>query len=240
LFYSDTTLASKSPVLKLPPAKPSGIRRGILGGTFNPVHWGHVQIAIAAMEMAHLEQVIWIPASAPPHRQPETLVPFVHRVTMLEMAIAPYPWFTVSTVEQQQVGKSYACYTLRSLQKIYPDSHWFWIVGLDTFQTLPRWHSRQAIVAACDWLIFPRRIVSGGMKNGLDCSTPDQIRDQIAHLASQIATEETPVRWQLLPVETLPISSRHIRQCRRDRQSIRALVPAPVENYISVHQLYVG
>ena len=133
-------------------------RRAILGGTFNPPHLGHLAVAAVALERAGLQQVIWVPAGQPHHRTIDRLTKLPHRLEMLRLAIAPYPAFSLSTVECDRASPSYAVHTLLKLQRQYPASHWYWIIGLDAFQTLPRWYRRLELIPQCTWLVAPRPI----------------------------------------------------------------------------------
>ncbi len=133
-------------------------RRAILGGTFNPPHLGHLAVAAVALDQAALHQVIWVPAGQPPHRTIDPLTKLPHRLEMLRLAIAPYPAFSLSTVDCDRASPSYAVHTLLKLQRQYPASHWYWIIGLDAFQTLPRWYRRLELIPQCTWLVAPRPI----------------------------------------------------------------------------------
>lgn len=133
-------------------------RRAILGGTFNPPHVGHLAIASAALEQAALQQVIWVPAAQPPHRTRDSLPERHHRVEMIRRAIAPYSTFSLTTVEGDRLSPSYAIDTLIELQRQYPVSQWYWIIGLDAFQTLPRWYRRLELIPRCTWLVAPRAV----------------------------------------------------------------------------------
>lgn len=133
-------------------------RRAILGGTFNPPHLGHLAVAAAALDQAALHQVIWVPAGQPPHRTIDCLTKLPQRLEMIRLAIASYPAFSLSTVDCDRASPSYAVHTLLELQRQYPASHWYWIIGLDAFQTLPRWYRRLELIPQCIWLVAPRPI----------------------------------------------------------------------------------
>jgi nicotinate-nucleotide adenylyltransferase len=101
---------------------------GILGGTFDPVHWGHLVIAETALSQVELDQVIWVPSPCPLHKQ---AVIFKHRLEMVQRAIADHPAFIVSIAGFNHSKPSFAIETLIELQAVYPNTHWYWIVGLD-------------------------------------------------------------------------------------------------------------
>jgi nicotinate-nucleotide adenylyltransferase len=198
----------------------------IFGGTFDPIHWGHLLIAETALHQVALDQVVWMPSLNPPHKQPAD---FDHRVEMLQRAVGDHPAFSVSLVELNRSGKSYAINSLIDLSAFYPNTHWYWIVGLDTFQTLPRWYRGQELAQMCDWLIAPRLL--GGetiAQSELICKQVEQ----------QLRNQSATIQWQFLNIPLVGVSSSLIRQFVRERQSIRYLVPESVRSYITDHRLY--
>lgn len=210
-------------------------RVAILGGTFDPVHWGHLLIAETALSQVALEQVIWVPARCPPHK---LAAKFEHRLEMVQRAIADHPAFVISPLAANR-GTSYAFQTLRDLKALYPNTHLYWIIGLDAFQTLPRWYRRQELSLWCDWLVVPRLISAAP---GIDepahsSATSDSICKQVAQ---QLTVQGITIHWQLLQMPEVGVSSSLIRQYCRDRCSIRYLVPEAVRQYIINHNLYTG
>ncbi|KAF3888768.1 MULTISPECIES: nicotinate (nicotinamide) nucleotide adenylyltransferase [Nostocales] len=198
----------------------------IFGGTFDPVHWGHLILAEAALHQVPLEQVIWVPSFNPPYKQAAT---FEHRVKMVQHAIAENPKFSVSLVEQGHSGSSFAIDTLINLSADCPDTRWYWIIGLDAFQTLPRWYRGQELARLCEWLIAPR-LLSG------ETITQSEI---ICKQVVQKLTKQTfNIHWQLLNIPFLGLSSSLIRNMYNDGRSIRYLVPETVRAYIANHNLY--
>lgn len=198
----------------------------IFGGTFDPIHWGHLLIAETALHQVPVEQIIWVPSLNPPHKQAAA---FEHRLEMLKLATKDNPAFTISLVEVNRPGISYAINTLIDLSAAYPNTHWYWIVGLDAFQTLPRWYCRHELAQMCDWLIAPRLL--GGetiAQSELICKQVEQ----------QLINQSISIRWQLLHIPLVGVSSSLIRQLIRVRQSIRYLVAESVRLYIAAHNLY--
>lgn len=198
----------------------------IFGGTFDPIHWGHLLIAKTALHQVPLEQIIWVPSLNPPHKQAAL---FEHRVAMMQLAIRDHPAFTVSLIEVKRSGISYAINTLIDLSALHPNTHWYWIIGLDAFQTLPRWYRGHELAQMCDWLIAPR--LPGGetiAQSKLICKQVEQ----------KFREQSFTINWQLLHIPLVEVSSSLIRKLSHERQSIRYLVPEPVEHYIATHQLY--
>lgn len=217
----------------------------ILGGTFNPVHWGHLQMAAAAVEQMQLAQVLWVPTQKPPHKSDADLLDFQHRLEMVNRAIAPYPDFKVITLKQPTSGPSYAIDTWFALEARYPHSQWFWILGLDAFQSLPRWYQRRELAKRCCWLVAPRcypadldgtAIAPQNSQEGTGADRwPNGVYQQVVE---QLERQGISIRWQKLNMPEIKISSSLVRQYRRDRRSIHNLVPKPVQVYIEQNQLY--
>ncbi|NEU72701.1 nicotinate (nicotinamide) nucleotide adenylyltransferase [Hassallia byssoidea VB512170] len=197
----------------------------IFGGTFDPVHWGHLILAETALHQVPLEYVIWVPSLNPPHKQATS---FEHRVEMLQLAIEDNPSFTISLVEMNRSGTSYAIDTLLELSTFYPNTHWYWILGLDAFLTLPRWYRGRELVQMCDLLVAPRLV------GGENIAQSELICKQVQQLQKQSYT----ISWQLLHIPLVGLSSTIIRQMCGDRQSIRYLVPESVRLYITAQNLY--
>ena len=129
----------------------------IFGGTFDPIHWGHLLIAETAFDQFQLDRVLWVPTFRPPYKA-HPLLAFEQRLEMVQRAIADHPAFTVSAIDGQQTGASYAIETFTALQALEPHAQWYWIVGNDAFQSLPKWYASRALIAQCIWLVAPRAL----------------------------------------------------------------------------------
>ncbi len=207
----------------------------IFGGTFDPVHWGHLILAETALNQIPLEHVIWVPSLNPPHKQATS---FEHRVEMLQLATRDNPFFTISLVDVNRSGTSYAINTLLELSAFYPNTRWYWILGLDAILTLPRWYRLRELVQMCDWLVAPRLV------GGENIAQSELICKQVEQ---QLQKQLCSISWQLLHIPLVGLSSTLIRQmcsdgsanAKGDRQSIRYLVPEPVRAYIAAQNLYL-
>ncbi|AFZ55869.1 nicotinate (nicotinamide) nucleotide adenylyltransferase [Anabaena cylindrica FACHB-243] len=219
-------------------------RLAIFGGTFDPIHRGHLLVAEIALAQLHLEQVIWVPSKNPPHKQAAL---FEHRVAMLQLATANNPAFTVSLIERERSGTSYAINTLIDLSTCYPNTNWYWIIGLDAFQTLPRWYLGHELAQMCDWLIAPRLL--GGETIAQSESICKQVEQELKEQAEKSVltrhlgrAERSPqahiIHWQLLHTPLVRVSSSIIREFCRVSHSIHGLVPESVSYYITNHNLY--
>ena len=217
-------------------------RIAILGGTFDPVHWGHLMIAATALSQLELERVIWVPVRRPPHKHGRR---YEHRRLMVEIAIAQNSAFVLDPRKTNHTEPDYAIDTLADLQDAYPNRQWFWIVGLDAFQTLPRWYCRERLVPACDWLVAPRPLAMTSPHAVVSTSTshPQEIKPQASWLCQQVAeqlsAQDILIRWQMLHMPPMSISSSLIRQSCSQGHSLRDCVPEGVRAYITTHNLYV-
>lgn len=214
----------------------------ILGGTFDPIHWGHLVIAETALQQADLDLVIWVPTRLAPHKSPQLGSTFEHRLQMVQRAIADHPAFVVAPVEADRMGPSYAIATLKDLQKLHPTAQWYWIIGLDAFQTLPRWYCRLELATTCHWLIAPR---TQALTEAHSTEIPDcelgwtkAMIEGYQKVMELMAQNSMTLRGQRLQMPALSVSSSLIRQYCCAHHSIRYLVPEPVRNYIAAHHLY--
>ena len=191
----------------------------IFGGTFNPVHWGHLLIAEMAMSQFNLEQVFWVPTHRPPHKR-QILTEFKHRLAMVRQAIADNPIFTASDVDAHRSGHSYAIETFQDLKALHPDCQWHWIIGQDAFQSLPKWRGIEILAVGCTWLVAPRNLGDSTSRSAV-----------LSHPSEQF-------RSHLLEMPAVEISSSLIRQRCQQGRSIRYLVPDSVRHYIQTHRLF--
>lgn len=214
----------------------------VFGGTFDPVHLGHLLIAQAALTLVDLERVIWVPTRYPAHKSSRSLGEFKHRLEMVRQAIADNPAFVLAPVETHYPGASYAIQTFTELQKSYSGIQWYWIVGTDTFQTLPKWHRGEILAGCVEWLVAPRlrrdRAAEAASEAGWGDGIDVQTRQLCQQVASQMERISVSVRWQVLPSPLVVISSSLIRRLCHEGRSIRYLVPESVRLYIEAENLY--
>lgn len=230
----------------------------IFGGTFDPVHRGHLLVAQTAASQFNLDQVIWVPDRAPPHKWRSDLASFERRRSMLALAIAHRPNFLLAPPEANPSGSSFAIDTLLYLQKMYAGARWYWIIGSDAFRTLPKWHRSAEIGRLCHWLVGPRPSQGDAQTGesgdiGAASEWGDSLRDvsidagdrmQVetnavcCKVAEQMALLNVEICWEVLSMRAIEISSSHIRRCSAQNRDLRDLVPEVVGSYIAAHQLY--
>lgn len=204
-------------------------RIGIFGGTFDPIHNGHLAIAEAALRLMNLNQVMWVPVSRPAHKNAITTANFEQRSCMVEKAIVDYPEFVLVVPKS---ASYYAIDTLTQLQQTYPNKNWYWIIGIDSFLTLPKWYQHQRLCEAVEWIVAPRNSTNFTIS---EMETTKQLCSQIAN---QVATQAKPVRWKILNSPLIDISSTIIRRRCFLGQHIDHLVPETVKTYIESQKLY--
>lgn len=192
----------------------------IMGGTFNPIHHGHLIMADRALDQFHLDQVLWIPAGDPPHKVIAPGASSADRLEMVRRAIADHPQFVCSDREIRRQGRSYTVKTLEELVAEEPETRWHWMIGVDALADLPSWFEVDRVVQLCDWIVAPR-------------VGPQEAAQVIAEVSQQL-----PIHAQILAAPIIEISSTLIRQQVWQGGSIRYLVPPAVETYIWDHQLY--
>lgn len=195
-------------------------RLGLLGGTFDPIHIGHLVLAEAAAEELRLDLVLFVPAGNPPHKQGRAITAASHRLRMVELAVAGNPRFAVSTVDLSRSGPSYTADTLALIQGQYPNSRLFFITGADALLEMPTWHKPEEILSRCE--------VAGASRPGFDLKC----------LETSALYHQYSSRIHLFSAPLLDISSTNLRQRVACGMSIRYLVPDGVYEYIHRHGLY--
>jgi nicotinate-nucleotide adenylyltransferase len=202
----------------------SGSRIGILGGTFNPIHMGHLILAQGAMETFELGTVLFVPCANPPHKRDRALVAAEHRVAMLQGAIESDPRFELCDIEIRRGGVSYAIDTVAELYKLYRGAELYFIIGADTLPELHLWKDIYSLLPLCRFISFAR--------HGFE---PAMLSPDALHLDPPWPRK---LLRNLVPARRIDISSSDIRHRIAEGLSARYLVPESVEMYISEHGLY--
>jgi nicotinate-nucleotide adenylyltransferase len=199
-------------------------RIGIFGGTFDPVHLGHLIMAEQCREAGELNEVWFIPAARPPHKQDRSLTSFAQRVEMLALAIAGMPAFRVNELEKDRAGPSYTADTLAELHRLHPQTDFALLLGSDCLPDLPEWHQPERILELAELLIYARP------------SWPALLAESLRE--SLRLSENTAFRMRWVPGPSVDIASRDLRQRAAEGRSLRFLMPRAVECYIEEKKLY--
>ncbi len=221
---SDSDFTGTIDIRSATPEMPRNI--GVLGGSFNPVHVGHLMMAQGAVDALNLEKVLFIPARQPPHKDPVMLAGANHRLQMLRLAVEGNERFEVSEIELQREGPSYTVDTLRQLREEYgEEAGLYFIIGADSIQELPLWRDVAMLVQLCR--IVP--VARPGERSG----------DEIQYLAQAVGEQRArELLARLLRIPLVDISSSDIRRRIAAGLSIRYLVPESVRGYIEENRLY--
>ena len=197
---------------------------GVLGGTFDPIHRGHMVVAEETRARLNLAEVLFVPAAQPWLKAGSPILAAEHRVQMVRLAIADEPCFKLSTVEIDRAGPSYTVDTMAELQaKFGAGAELFFILGWDNLVQLHRWKELSRLITMCRLVAVPRPGYLLPDLNSLEAAVPGLLR-----------------RLIVLDKPAVDISATEIRKRVAQGLSIHHLVPEPVDEYIKKHKLYLG
>lgn len=200
-------------------------RVGILGGTFDPIHAGHLIAAECVRESAGLDEVVFVPAGDPPHKESSRVTPARHRYVMTLLAVLAHPGFSVSRIEMDRAGKSFTVDTVEAMRREVGDGvDLYFILGSDSMADVPNWHQPERLLGLCHFLVAGRP--------GWDRSVVER------SLGSLYETHRE--RIHMVDIPAIELSSSEIRARVREGRSIRYMVPEMVERYIRERGLYRG
>lgn len=210
---------------------------GILGGTFNPIHFGHLRMAQELAEQLSLHEVRFIPSANPPHK-PTPQVSAEHRAAMVQLAIADNPLFKLDNRELLRTGASYTIDTLQSLRdELGAQASMTLFMGNDAFTKLNTWHRWQDLLSLCHIGLVARPSVPNQTKTGLPKVLESYLQQHYTELADDLAAH--PCGFiHMQAITALDISSTAIREALQNKHSARYLSPDTVLSYIKEHQLY--
>ncbi len=216
------------------------IRLGLFGGTYNPIHQGHVQAAENVRDRFQLDQVWFIPSHIPPHKSTEEVASPEHRMNMVRLAVTGLPGLIPSSIEIEDEGTSYSILTLGKIKKQFPKADLYFILGVDAFLEIDTWRAYEQVMEQCQFIVISRpgydlekarEVLEGAYSKRMHEVKERDDLTQEKGLASQI---------YLMPIQALDISSSQIREKLKAGGPVSGLVPLPVEEYIKEHNLYQG
>lgn len=195
---------------------------GIMGGTFNPIHTGHLLLAQAALEEAKLDRICFMPSGISYLKQDNTVLDAAHRLQMTQLAVSGNPDFTVSDMEIKREGNTYTCDTLKQLKEEQPQNSFYFIVGADSLFYMENWYHPKEIFASCTIL--------AAVRDDFGLSDLEEKANQLKR--------EFDADISLLHLPRIDISSTDIRERIKSGKSIRYMVPDAVCDYILQNHLY--
>jgi nicotinate-nucleotide adenylyltransferase len=195
-------------------------RVGILGGTFDPPHIGHLILGEYTVEALDLDLLLFVPAADPPHKQDRSKTPVHDRLAMLECALAGNQHFTLSRIDIDRPGPHYSVDMVKIVQAQHPSAELYFVMGGDSLRDLPKWHNPAEFITLCKLAV---------MRRPFDDASPDMHESVLPGLAQRVVVIDAPV---------LEISSSEIVRRLQTGLSVRYLVPDAVLTYIAQHHVY--
>jgi len=194
-----------------------------MGGTFNPIHLGHLLIAEEARVAFELDKVLFIPNASPPHKDVTDTVDSEHRINMVKLALENNPYFRICTIESFGNGAEYTANTLKNLRKLFPDYELYFITGADALIDMNKWKSPEEIFSQCKVITTMR---------------PGKNTDELDLAAANLKTAYN-ASISIMKMPAVDISSTQIRNRAKNGESIKYLVPDSVREYILEEKLYM-
>lgn len=195
---------------------------GIIGGTFDPIHYGHLIAAEWAKDEYNLNKIIFMPAAEPPHKNIDEVLDKNYRYNMVKVAIGDNPDFEISDYEMKKSGKSYTFATLKYFKTIYPHSQLYFIIGLDSLLNIDTWKNVEELFNLATFLVATRAGYNLEKNHPIYSKLPKYAWDKIS----------------FYKIPEIGISSSNIRQRVREEKSIKYLIPDVVEKYILENNIY--
>jgi nicotinate-nucleotide adenylyltransferase len=200
------------------------MRIGLFGGSFDPVHLGHLLLAECCREQGMLDEVWFLPAAVPPHKQQRQSAPAEDRLAMLQLAIGGHEAFRICRLEIERGGVNYTVDTLETLAQEHPEHEWFFLMGGDSLADLPQWRNPARICELATPLVAQRP------------GSPPINFGRLQGIVSQARLEQ--IRQHVVELPQIGISSSSLRRRVAEGRSIRYRTPRAVEKYIETHGLY--
>ena len=201
------------------------MRIGIFGGTFDPVHMGHLILAEQCRDQAKLDEVWFLPSYIPPHKAGAGVTRFEQRCDMLDLAVAGHPAFRIDRIEKELPEPSFTARTLAELHARHPGNEFFLLMGSDCLPDLPSWYEPRQVIELAGLVVVPR---------------PGVMLWTAERLAKALGVDVSAVRLRFVACPMIEIASRELRRAVADGMSIRYMVPRAVEEYVRERKLYTA
>ena len=201
------------------------MRIGIFGGTFDPVHMGHLILAEQCRDQAKLDEVWFLPSYIPPHKAGAGVTRFEQRCDMLDLAVAGHPAFRIDRIEKELPEPSFTARTLAELHARHPGNEFFLLMGSDCLPDLPGWYEPRQVIELAGLVVVPR---------------PGVMLWTAERLAKALGVDVSAVRLRFVACPMIEIASRELRRAVADGMSVRYMVPRAVEEYVRERKLYTA
>jgi len=209
---------------------------GILGGTFNPVHLGHLKVAETVIKEFSLDKILFIPSYIPPHKKNSHIAPPQHRFNMVKLALEEYSDFIPSRVEIDAEEKSYSIITLNKIKKANPGARIFFILGIDAFLEIDTWKDTKDLLENYSFIVISRPGFDlKDAKNILGGKYKNKMTEVKTHFEKEDMNNNDLF---LLNMDSFDIASSDIRKRIKEGKTIQGMVPEKVKKYIKENKLY--
>ncbi|MGQ9471201.1 MAG: nicotinate-nucleotide adenylyltransferase [Candidatus Aminicenantales bacterium] len=219
--------------------KRGSIRRlGLFGGTFNPIHNGHLKVASEVSGFFSLDRVLFIPSRLPPHKPAWEVVSGEDRLRMVELAIKGYPQFEASSIEVERPGPSYSILTIKKIKQEYLVAEIFFLLGIDAFLEIKTWKDYDQVLRSCSFIVVSR---PGFTLNQATAILGDEWKDRVIEVKKTSSIHQPSkagILIFLFPMASLDISSSEIRRRLHEQEPVSGMLPEAVEKYIHQNKLY--
>jgi nicotinate-nucleotide adenylyltransferase len=206
---------------------------GIFGGTFDPIHMGHLRVAEEIREIFSLERIYFVPGGIPPHKRKRGIAASEERLCMVKASVKGNSFFRVSEIETKRSGPSYTIDTLKDFEKRFDEL--YFLIGIDAFSQIDTWHLYQKLFYHTNFIVMTR---PSGKKQTISKMLPGDVKKEIRKSNDTMWTHKSGKRIYLHDITQIDISSTKIKELLKKDQSIRYLVPASVEKIITERGLY--
>jgi len=212
---------------------------GIFGGTFNPIHWGHLRAAEEVAEQLELERVLFVPSASPPHKRDAGIAPAELRLAWVRDAIADNPRFTADPLEIERGGRSYSVETLREIgARLAPELPVF-VIGCDAFAEIAEWREPDALLRLAHFAVMTRPPADAGtLREWLPQSLAGAI--EFAPDSRSGRHREAGTRLRLIEISALDVSSSDVRRRLRGGHSVRYLLPETIRHDVEKSEVYAA
>lgn len=218
-----------------------GERLGIYGGTFDPIHNGHLRVAHAILENFALDQLLFVPAFVPPHKRGQTISAPLHRYAMLALATAAEPRWQIAPLELEAPTRPYTIETMAQVQRQHPTAQLFFVMGLDSFRDVTLWRAYERLLSEYSVIVAARPGAEVGTATNCAAHLPADLQARVVDLrGGRRPTEKELAETHIFVTDyvAVDVSATEIRQAAQAGQPLEAFVPATVAAYIAKYQLY--
>ncbi len=214
-------------------------RIGLFGGTFDPIHCGHVKAAESVQNIFSFDRILFTPSYISPHKESADVASAEHRLKMVELALSSFDRFFPSSIEIDARETSYSIVTLNRIKEISPQTEVFFLLGIDAFLEIDTWKDYEDVLEQCSFIVMNR---PGFCLADAKEILTEKYNQRMVEVFGPIEKENKGLFFHkiyLLSINTLDISSSEVRERVGKNQSIEGLVPENVENYIKERRLYL-